>query len=69
MKLQSAAGVAVDLDSIVLTIANSPIIVRCATLEARLTDWEKTRRSSDIEEVILAWIASHVGRRRSTRLS
>jgi len=60
MTLSSEALAAADLETIILAIANSPIVVRRAALEALLADWENTRRSADVDGVILAWIASHV---------
>jgi hypothetical protein len=47
-----------DLDELQALIANSPIILRLA-LAARLADWQNTRRASDVDEVILAWLVSH----------
>jgi len=48
-----------DLEELMLAIMNSPIVVRRIALEARLADWESTRKSADIDDVILAWLASH----------
>jgi hypothetical protein len=47
-----------DLDEIRQAIATSPIVTGPSWLEARLADWENTRRSPDVDEVILAWLAS-----------
>ena len=58
MKLPSETGA--DLEAIMLAIAGSPIVVRRAALQALLENWESTRRSADVDQVILAWIASHV---------
>jgi hypothetical protein len=38
-------------------------------LATRLTDWERTRVSPDVDAVVLAWIASHVPNRRPSALS
>jgi hypothetical protein len=69
MKLPSEALAGADLEAIVTAIARSPIIARRAALEALLADWENTRRSADVDEVVLAWIASHVGERKRSTLS
>ena len=55
MNLSPEALAAADLETIILAIANSPIVVRRAALEALLADWENTRRSADVDGVILAW--------------
>jgi hypothetical protein len=60
MKLPYETLAGVDLETIMLAIATSPIVVRRAMLEALLADWENTRRSADVDGVILDWIASHV---------
>jgi len=53
-----------DLEALMAAIANSPIVARRMMLEALLADWENTRKSADVDEVVLAWIASHVRDRR-----
>jgi len=59
-----------DLDSLTVAIMNSRIVVRRIALEARLADWETTRKSADVDDVILAWLASHArGHRRAATLS
>lgn len=50
-----AAGV----NEIKRAVATSPIVARRSWLEVRLADWRNTRRSPDVDEVILAWLASH----------
>ena len=45
-----------DLEELKAAIALSPIRLRC--LQARLADWATTRNSSDVDDVILAWLAS-----------
>ncbi len=54
-----------QIDQATLTgaIVNSPIVLRQPTLEGRLADWQNTRHAPDIDAVILAWLASHTGRR------
>jgi hypothetical protein len=47
-----------DLEELQALIANSPIVLRLA-LAARLANWQKTRVAPDVDEVILAWLASH----------
>ncbi len=69
MKLPSVASRYADVELILLAIANSPITVRRTVLERLLADWETTRRSSSIDEVILAWIASEANQRKRARLS
>jgi hypothetical protein len=49
-----------DLEELKAAIARSPIMVR--RLEARLADWARTRTAPDVDEVVLAWLASHSGR-------
>ncbi len=50
---------AADLQALVAAIAGSPILV-ARTPAPFLPDWEKLRKSSDVDAVVLAWIASHV---------
>jgi hypothetical protein len=69
MDLPSTTPRRADIEAMVLAVANSPIVVRRTVLEARLADWENTRRSDDIDEVILAWIAREAGQRRRVRFS
>jgi|tagenome__1003787_1003787.scaffolds.fasta_scaffold10445267_1 hypothetical protein len=57
------------LEAIILAIASSPIVVRRAAIETLLADWETTRRSPDIDAVILDWIASHARPRNPAALS
>jgi hypothetical protein len=38
-------------------------------LAGRLPDWKRTRVSSDVDAVVLAWIGSHVPGRRPSALS
>jgi hypothetical protein len=49
-----------EIEELFAVVARSPIIMRQEMLAARLADWEKTRRSADVDDVVLAWIASHV---------
>jgi hypothetical protein len=69
MKLPSVASRYADVELILLAIANSPITVRRTVLEGLLADWENTRRSSSIDEIILAWIASEANGRKRAGLS
>jgi hypothetical protein len=69
MKLPSEPLAGADLESIVAAIANSPIVARRVVLEALLADWDKTRTSPNVDEVILAWIASHARARKPAALS
>jgi hypothetical protein len=56
-----------DLQQLQDTISRSPIFFRQVSLAARLADWERTRVSADVDAVVLAWIGSHVARRRGLR--
>jgi hypothetical protein len=56
-----------ELDELKAAIARSPIVLRRLALEARLADWQNTRQAPDVDDVILAWLASHsAGTRRAT---
>jgi len=57
------------MESLIAAIMSSPIVARRIALEALLADWERTRKSTDVDAVILAWIASHVPERRRAALS
>jgi hypothetical protein len=48
-----------ELDSLREVIASSQIVLRPRSLAMRLADWEATRTSEDVDEVILAWLVSH----------
>jgi hypothetical protein len=69
MVLPFAPSACADIEAIVLAIANSPIVARRTALEALLADWENTRLSPEIDDVILAWIASEASQRRRERAS
>jgi hypothetical protein len=69
MILPFAPSAWADIESIVSAIANSPIIVGRTALEALLADWENTRLSPEIDDVILAWIASEASQRQRPRAS
>jgi hypothetical protein len=58
----------VDLQSLRTAIGRSAILVRPCTLDAQLADWERTRRSPDVDAVVLAWIAGHAGGRKRAPL-
>jgi hypothetical protein len=47
-----------DLDELKRAVAASPIVSGPSWLEMRLSDWENTRRSDDVDTVVLAWLAS-----------
>jgi hypothetical protein len=52
---------AADLYAVLALVAGSPIISDQLPRPAALfVDWEKDRKSGDIDALILAWIASHV---------
>jgi hypothetical protein len=57
------------LESIGAAIAESPIVVPPFEPKFVLSDWERVRHSSDADEFILAWIASHVRPRHPATLS
>jgi len=54
---------AADLDALKEAIARSPIMLRRLALAERLADWQVTRMAPDVDEVVLAWLASHTLRR------
>jgi hypothetical protein len=41
-------------------VADSAIRSEPARTEVLFADWEKARKSADVDALILAWIASHV---------
>jgi hypothetical protein len=49
-----------ELQALRETIARSQIVLAQVTLAARLADWQRTRVAADVDDVILAWIGSHV---------
>jgi len=53
-------SVASDLQLIVTAIANSPIVSCVGAREPAWSDWENVRQSPNVDEIVLAWIASHV---------
>jgi len=58
-----------DLDALKAAIAASPIVPEKLTLAARLADWQTTRMAPDVDEVVLAWLASHAARPTPAALS
>ena len=56
MKAMSQAQDFADLRSLTAAVARSSIVL---PLAARLADWQTTRKAADVDDVILAWIASH----------
>ena len=69
MILPFASPAWADIEAIELAIANSPIVGRRTALEALLADWENTRLSPEIDDIVLAWIASEASQRRRERAS
>jgi hypothetical protein len=50
-----------DLHALLALVAGSPIRSRpVRPAGAVFADWEKERKSADVDALILAWIASHV---------
>jgi len=47
-----------DLDELKRAVAASPIVSGPSWLERRLSDWENTRHSADVDMVILEWLVS-----------
>jgi hypothetical protein len=61
MSASAKSPTAADLYAVLALVAGSPIISGPLRRPAALfADWEKERKSSDIDALILAWIASHV---------
>jgi hypothetical protein len=58
-----------DLDALKAAVAHSPIVLRHLALARRLADWQVTRMAPDVDEVILAWLASQAPRRTPAALS
>jgi hypothetical protein len=50
---------AAELDELKSAIAASPIVSGPSWLEMRLSDWQNTRLSADVDTVILEWLVSH----------
>ena len=48
-----------DLEELKRAVAASPIVSGPSWLETRLSDWQNTRLSADVDTVILAWLVSH----------
>jgi hypothetical protein len=49
-----------DLHAVLALVADSAILSRPGRPETLFSDWEKQRKSADVDGLILAWIASHV---------
>ena len=49
---------AAELDELKSAIAASPIVSGPSWLEMRLSDWQNTRLSADVDTVILEWLVS-----------
>jgi hypothetical protein len=59
--LMDASPAFADLRAVLALVARSAIVLKKAPgPEPVFTDWEKDRRSADVDALILAWIASHV---------
>jgi hypothetical protein len=48
-----------ELEELKDAIGRSPIVLR-QLLAERLADWANTRSAPDVDDVLLAWLASHV---------
>lgn len=60
-RFTDASLAAADLRAILALIADSTIVLEPVPRpEPIFSDWEKERRSADVDTLILAWIASHV---------
>ena len=55
-----------DLEELKRAVAASPIVSGPSWLEMRLSDWENTRLSADVDTVILEWLVSHRTARETT---
>jgi hypothetical protein len=51
---------ATDLHALLALVAGSAIRSKPAPTEVLFADWEKARKSANVDALILAWIASHV---------
>jgi hypothetical protein len=61
MKAHFKRPAATDLHALLALLASSAIVSRPAPEpHALFSDWEKERKSSNVDALILAWIASHV---------
>jgi hypothetical protein len=61
MSANTQRPAATDLCAVLALVAGSAI--RCGPAqppEALFADWEKERKSANVDALILAWIASHV---------
>ncbi|MCC6775243.1 MAG: hypothetical protein IT537_01180 [Hyphomicrobiales bacterium] len=58
-------GLQAGLHALLRAVAQSPIFV--CRLGWRTLDWARIRNSPDVDQYVLAWIASHVTRRDRTR--
>jgi hypothetical protein len=61
MNASSNPPAAAELHTILALVAGSTILPSGLTRPAALfSDWEKERKSANVDALILAWIASHV---------
>jgi hypothetical protein len=60
--MNTCPAAAADLHAIFALVARSTIVLEepAPRPERLFADWEKDRRSADVDALILAWIASHV---------
>jgi hypothetical protein len=58
-----------DLDALEAAVAHSPIVLHHLALARRLANWQVTRLAPDVDEVILAWLASQATPRAPATLS
>jgi hypothetical protein len=50
-----------DLEALLALVAGSAILCGPARApDVMFSDWEKQRKSADVDALILAWLASHV---------
>jgi hypothetical protein len=60
MSASTQRPAATDLDALMALVAGSAIVCGPAQPQVLFADWEKARKSADVDALILAWIASHV---------
>jgi hypothetical protein len=52
-----------DLHALLRAVRNSPIVARLRVRLFCASEWARIRKSADVDEYVLAWIASHVHHR------
>jgi hypothetical protein len=61
MSASAKRPAAADVHALLAAVAGSPIVSGPSQPPSGLfADWEKERKSADVDALILAWIASHV---------